>query len=68
MIESTPAEPHTSCPPHHWMISDPVNRTEQWQCLRCGAERTLEKARTHLTRLCRGQTPPQLVNSAERAT
>jgi hypothetical protein len=64
MTASTRAEPHTGCPPHHWLISDPVNRTEQWQCLRCGAERIYEKARTHPYR---GQTPPQLVEASDRS-
>jgi hypothetical protein len=58
-------ERHGSCPPHHWMISDPVHRTEQWQCLRCGAERTYQKALTHPYR---GQTPSRLVKAFERPT
>lgn len=64
MSDRTQPPPPTACPPHHWLISDPVNRTERWQCLRCGTEHTHEKARPHPYR---GQALAQLAEPSERA-
>jgi hypothetical protein len=32
-----------NCPPHHWLIGDPVHGVEHWKCLRCGVEHEQEK-------------------------